>query len=52
MNLDAGEVNKLETWSQGRHRVLLWEATPLPEHTTKLVGLDHYTIDPLEVPFK
>ena len=49
--LDAGEVNKLETWSQGRANiVLLWEAKPLPDHTTKLVGLDHYTIDPLEAP--
>ena len=34
--LDAGEVSKLETWSQERSSiVLLWEAQPLPEHITK-----------------
>ena len=49
--LDAGEVRKLETWSQERSSiVLLWEAQPLPEHITKFSGLEHYTIDPLEAP--
>ena len=49
--LDAGEVSKLEAWSQDHSNiVLLWEAQPLPSHTTKLVEFSHFTIDPLEAP--
>ena len=49
--LDAHEVGKFESWAQGKDAiVLLWEATPLPEHNARFANTTHYTIDPLEAP--
>ena len=49
--LDAHELGKFESWAQGKDAiVLLWEATPLPEHNTRFANTKHYTIDPLEAP--
>ena len=49
--LDAHELDKFESWAQGKDAiVLLWEATPLPEHNTRFTNTKHYTIDPLEAP--
>ena len=49
--LDAHEVGKFASWAQGKDAiVLLWEATPLSEHTARFSNTTHYTIDPLEAP--
>ena len=49
--LDAHEVGKFDSWSKEQTAiVLLWDSTPLPEHTTRLANATHYTIDSLEAP--